>query len=404
MPENPWYMMERNPLLPDDWGDPVGMARRREWLDKAARAFGTLPYAFEVGRKVGPYASRLVYEARSKGDAGRFCRAVNSMSLDLMDVTFHAWRQLPEAFEGGGRAVVDVAPVDVLRLPADTVQHFIEYGIDNDIRLIAHCSKGAQKLSVHYAMESIPCIYGVDTLTGNPLYIKFSDFDRNLLVMGSRVESSGLIDSVLLSLSLLARPEMIQLILGERIGDSLKRYQALPQQVETCSPEEALERAVEVIEQRNQILDANEIDMLMFNYLSEREQARLGHPGPMKMVVVSVADLNCLATDDTGRIKRLLDEIEELGSNCGVHLAATAPVDSAYVTAYDHFVHFYSGQQSMLPTAPCLPASGSITCLQDGRWRNGLAFKPMYEGTFKRLVAQYRHDESYRSLWWLRDV
>lgn len=96
MPENPWYMMRKNPLLPDDWGDREGMIRRRERLNLVAWAINTLPYAFEVSRTVGPYVDRLVYEVRSRGDADMFCSAVTSMSTDFRHETIRAWTMTPK--------------------------------------------------------------------------------------------------------------------------------------------------------------------------------------------------------------------------------------------------------------------------------------------------------------------
>lgn len=404
MPENPWYMMGKNPLLPDDWGDREGMIRRRERLKRVARAIGTLPYAFEVSRTVGPYGDRLVYEVRSRGDADMFCAAVNSMSLDFMSVTFRAWRMIPEAFDAGGKVVVDVASSHMRRLPANVVCRFIEFlrdgpGAPNDEAV----SQGWSDV------QAVPCALGVDLITGDPIHIRFGEFGGHLFVNGPRPDAEGLVDTALIQISLVARPHSVHLVMGERQDDPLQRYKLLPQHVEVCSTKQALEKGLEELNRRRAALDPYGCGFEMFNWSSAEAPMRsryhnccshgsAGLGDPMRLMVISIPDVEHLLKGDVGVAKHAIREIERNGARYGVHLAATMSLPGAYCGCHKDSANAFSFcRVESLPNdcslRPELPIAGGMYWSSnsfDGDGSGlGLAFDPMDESTFKALALRY---------------
>lgn len=410
MPENPWYMMERNPLLPDDWGDPEGMARRREWLDRVARAFGTLPYAFEVGRRIGPYACRLVYEARSKGDAIRFYRAVNSMSFDLMDVTFHAWRQIPEAFEGSGKIVVDVAPASVQRPPADVIQQFTSFLRERDSRRFAESPVGESDNTGWHDPQEVPCVLGVEPLTGDPIHIRFEESCGHLIVGGPNPDAWGLIDTALVGLALGAQPYTVQLIVGERQDESLQTYRRLPQHVQICTARQALGKGLDELHRRKAALEGFGCGFTLFNWLSKEAPVRYCYDGPMRLVVVAVPDSDALPAEDADFVERAIGTIIGTGARYGVHVAAVRhPLRTYYDDSVSAFCFCPSGplpEYSFMMT-PQLRVDGGMIWTSSHYDQEassiGVALAPMDEASLKRMEHLHRQRATYESLPWVRD-
>ncbi|MBF0598731.1 hypothetical protein IM763_01385 [Atopobiaceae bacterium FL090493] len=405
MPENPWYMMRKNPLLPDDWGDREGMIRRRERLNLVAWAINTLPYAFEVSRTVGPYVDRLVYEVRSRGDADMFCSAVTSMSTDFRHETIRAWTMTPEAFDAGGKVAVDVASCHVRRPSANVVCRFIEFLRDGSgAQTDEEMSQGWRDA------QEVPCTLGVDSITGNPIYIKFGGSNGHLFVNAPRPDAEGLVDTALIQLSLVARPHSVHLVMGERQDDPLQRYKLLPQHVEVCSTKQALEKGLEELNRRRAALDPYGCGFEMFNWSSAEAPMRSRYHNccshgsaelgdSMRLMVISIPDVENLLKEDAGFAKHAIREIERSGARYGVHLAATMSLPGTYYRCHEDSTNsisfcrvnsLFKGDWSSWSELP-IPGGMllSPSCLNRSGSGLGFALDPMDEGTFKAIALRY---------------